>query len=112
LGDDEPAGAFANATFSSYLIRALTPQMYLRESYVSKLPLPKAPSTKLVEFETACVRLKKSLCGLDVIERSFVPGVLYRADEALTVFALLHVTEWLCETAAAEILGLSKQDIC
>jgi hypothetical protein len=67
-----PIAAIANARISTGLVRALTAQMYLRESYVSHVPVLDTAPAVLAEFESLCINLKRELVARDPVERAFV----------------------------------------
>ena len=66
--------SLANCRLSSALVRSLTAQFYLRESYVSRLPLPKGIPKSLPTLEPASIALKRWLVARDPTERSFDPS--------------------------------------
>jgi hypothetical protein len=102
-----PICAVINARLSSALIRGMTAQMYLRESYVSRLPVPEQVPSVLAFLESACECLKRRLVALDPLERSFQPrpvdgpslAAAYESasEEAEAVAAVLHGLEGISE---------------
>jgi len=76
LQDAAQVAAILNARSASSLIRALTAQMYLRESYVSRIPLPRHVPEWLHSLEATSIFLKRWLVCHDPTERSFNPGTL------------------------------------
>jgi len=114
-------GAVLNGRLSSYIVRSITPKIQLRESYVSRIPLPESVPSELASGEAACIRLKRYLVGLDPIERSFagvavVGPTLVEAWRSLAnttdvVAAVLHTLEGLSEREVFAGYGIEGEDV-
>jgi hypothetical protein len=119
--DAETLGVVLNARLSSVLIRALTAQMYLRESYVARLPLPERDCKEWASFESACITLKTDLATRDLLERNFT--VLPTPNSSLTeswrrftneaegVAAALHAIEGISERDVFQAYGVVGDDL-
>jgi hypothetical protein len=112
--------SIANARTASYLVRAMTAQMYLRESYVSRIPLPEKPPSLLHAIEATCFALKRWLIARDITERTFsgsfesglslVEMCCRTAYKTNVVAAILHTFEGLSEKLVFEAYGLGADD--
>jgi SAM-dependent methyltransferase len=121
LRHKEAVAAIANARLSSALIRGMTAQMYLRESYVARLPCPEHIAESLMEVEAWCVALKTQLVAEDLCERSYLRPArsgdtlseMYRhaTDRAEGVAAVLHALEGVCEREVAAVCALDAKDL-
>ncbi len=114
-------GAVANARASSAAVRALTAQMYLRESYVGRLPQPVELPPDLHQFESACVAIKRLSVREDVLERTFEPQPV--AGSSLTNAWVRHANAreapeaWMLTLDAQidqlvnDAMGLDRDDV-
>ena len=113
--------AVLNARLSSYIVRSITPKTQLRESYVSRIPLPERTPTELSGAEESCLALKRYLVALDPAERSFgiipvasgsLAEALRRAvDDAEGVAAVLHTVEGHSEREVFAGYGIDGADL-
>jgi hypothetical protein len=114
-------GAVLNARLSSFLVRSISPKIQLRESYVSRVPLPNHSPDSLAALDPACLAIKRRLVALDPTERSF-GGIAVRATslteawrnlagEADAVAAVLHTLEGLSERAVFAAYGIAGDDL-
>lgn len=113
--------AVANARLSSALIRGMTAQMYLRESYVARVPYPEHIPEVLREIEAHCVKLKSQLVVTDPCERSYLclpwgGGTLSdmhrrAADRAEGAAAVLHALEGVTETEVSAVCAIDGKDL-
>ncbi len=114
-------GAILNARLSSYIVRSITPKIQLRESYVSRVPVPHHFPDSLAAFEIGCVSLKRDLVALDPNERSFsgipVAGASFSeawrnlANRTEAVAAVLHMLEGLSERDVFAAYGIAGYDL-
>lgn len=110
-----------NSRVSSGLICGMTAQMYFRESYVSRAPLPGQTPDVLGSFESTCISLKRYLVALDPTERSLggipVAGASLTeawrnlSNESEAVAAVLHTIEGLSEREVFKAYGIEGEDL-
>ncbi len=110
-----------NARLSSYIVRSITPKIQLRESYVSRIPLPEHTPPELARLQQLCLPLKRNIVALDPSERAFRvtrpagsslgESWRYAADEAEGVAAVLHALEGLSERDVFKAYGVDGEDL-
>jgi hypothetical protein len=115
------ASVLLSARPSSFVARVIAARLDIRESYVSRVPLPDRIPDSLAAYESACVALKRHLVALDPIERSF-GGLRVRgasltaawnehAREAEAAAAVLHTIEGLSEREVFAAYGIDSDDL-
>jgi hypothetical protein len=107
-----------NSRLPSQVIRALSGKIQLNESYVSRIPVPRAEGIRAECTERLLVEIKRCIVQADPTEREFAEircgrrGV--RTPWALStqqaLAAVLHSIEGYCERLIFEAYGLDAED--
>jgi hypothetical protein len=99
-----------NTRITSYLIRAITPKIQLRESYVGRMPIPKEFNECFSILESACIALKCLMVACDPTERTFnlSPN---SSEQNQAVLAILHEIEGLAERNVFSAYGVTPEDL-
>ena len=111
----QPAlSSILNSRIASYVIRSISAKIQLRESYVSRIPLPPHVPSSLANTESVCIVLKRHIIAHDPIERSFgcipITGTSL-AEHVEAVAAVLHTLEGLSEREVFKAYGIEGEDL-
>ncbi len=109
-----------NSRLSSFIIRAISPRIQLRESYVQRIPLPKKIPNSFSLVENILVGLKKRLVERDVIEMTFtnwkIGNMTLRScyfskiQDSEVIATALHTIEAVCEKLLINAYSLDEED--
>jgi hypothetical protein len=111
--DNEEVVSSANARTSSFIVRSITPKIQLRESYVSRLPLPGKMLSTIMNLDSCCVSLKRTLVSRDLTERTFDLATVehdHSETEPHAIAAILHAIEGYSERLVFDAYGLDADD--
>ncbi len=111
---DSKASLFSNCRISSVLLRSMTAQMYIRESYVARIPISNdLPGMSHIEQE--CIRQKRRFLALDLTERTFFPANAFSCYSSSSYYfriaAVLHTLEGFGEQLVFDAYRLDEKDI-
>lgn len=113
--------AILNVRLSSFVARVIAARLDIRESYISRLPMPEHLPSSPAPLESACIALKRRLVEPDSTERTFaVPpsqtaipgsdsGPGYGQTEAIA--AILHTLEGVSERRVFANYGIADEDL-
>jgi len=116
-------GSILACRLSSLLIRSISAQVnHLRESYISRLPIPLNHNNSLFEkVEDLCITLKKELTSQNIVEpQYFVKAISEKTfqnyftqveSDRFLICSILHSIEGSSEKKVIDEFNLDKDDI-
>lgn len=120
MADEGGMGSILNCRSTTYLLRSLSTSLTPNESYVARVPIPRAFPASIGRLESLCCALKAEIISRIPTERRFIP----RAPRGTTLVdafnddtnqvevlsSLLLFVEGISETAVVEAYAIGAED--